>query len=133
MAENYIPTSNRGREYRTMGYWYALGHQDGQQDDKASDICWEFGVFCAQLADNYDAGKTSSMSCIPDMFMEYNQPETEFRVTWEIDMGGRTPTDVARKVQTLQREGKWVGCFTVYHPDGTITEVDLDQHDQEGT
>ena len=55
---------------------------------------------------------------------------TEYRVEWEIDaFNASNPLEAAQEAwRTMRMIGSEANCFTVRGRDGTITEVDLNDH-----
>lgn len=77
----YLPTTDRGRRYQAMGYWFAAGYERAQRDAvRDTPDYWHvpdhsdgFGRHCAQAADAYENGDTSMLSSIIDMFATYRK------------------------------------------------------------
>lgn len=52
----------------------------------------------------------------------------QYRVVWEIDIDAASPKEAAEKAQAYQqkeREGYWIGVFTVTNSKGRVLTVDL--------
>jgi len=81
LVDLYIPATDRGRRYQTMGYWFAAGHERAQRETlKAPDGTplpgyWNvpdhsdrFGRYAAWMADQYETGDIGFLASVIDLF-----------------------------------------------------------------
>lgn len=79
---DYIPTTESGRNYRNMGYWFATGRYfaairpDEPWIEPRSDVMDHssaFAGYCAWRRDVYEAESVTHLPSIPDMWDQYQR------------------------------------------------------------
>jgi hypothetical protein len=71
----YTPLTESGRNYRTIGYWFASGvwYQQRKAHDWVADHASEFGDYCAYRRDEYVNGITSYLPSVLGLWEEFGR------------------------------------------------------------
>ena len=69
-----VPHTSSGQTYWSMAYWFATGWWFAQdRTEWVPDRSHEFADWVRLRRDEYEAGVTTSLGSIPDLWKEFNE------------------------------------------------------------